>query len=31
MRLGKVVFGGEEKVLTHREVHISMGSSLRRE
>lgn len=31
MRFGKQVFGGEEKVLTQREVQISIGSSLRRE
>lgn len=31
MRLGNEAFGGEEKVLTHREVQISIGSSFNRE
>lgn len=31
MRLGKVASTGEEKDLTQREVHISIGSSFSRE
>jgi len=31
VRLGNEVFWGEEKVFTHREVHISIGSCFNRE